>query len=427
MRKMRFSRRDLLKAAAIGAGAFTVRADAAEPVTPTLVAAATKEGKLAFYTAMDLPIAEKLGKAFEAKYPGIAVRVERSGSERVFQRIGPGDDEAGFPPSTWSTARMPRTSSCGSGTAGSHPIFRKRSRGHYPAQFFDPDGLFTTTRLWFSSLGYNANLVQAGGRAKKLCRSARSEMVGQDGEGPPQLQLHDHDRDLPDRARIGLAVSREARQAEGHAGAVLDRSAEEAGARRARRNGRRQRLQSDPAQGGGAAGRGDLSVPKGTPTVTGPSGVFKSAPNPNAARLFQNWLHSREASSCWSMCPASIPSMRRSRTRRARASSRTSSCGGTIPQASSRRATTSRSATPRSSRCDRQTHDHRAARRERPRNAPDRPVVAGLDLIRGGSLRADRAADVLAVLLQLRRPAPVHSRSATSRRSSPTLIFSTRW
>ena len=33
---------------------------------------------------------------------------------------------------------------------------------------------------------------------------------------------------------------------------------------------------------------------EGTPLVTGPSGVFKSAPNPNAARLFQNWLHSLE-------------------------------------------------------------------------------------------------------------------------------------
>src|SRR6185436_10857189 len=62
-------------------------APAAVSVTPELVAAASKEGKLNFYTAMDLPVAEKLAKAFEAKYPGIGVRVERSGSERVFQRI----------------------------------------------------------------------------------------------------------------------------------------------------------------------------------------------------------------------------------------------------------------------------------------------------------------------------------------------------
>lgn len=34
---------------------------------------------------------------------------------------------------------------------------------------------------------------------------------------------------------------------------------------------------------------------EGTPLATGPSAVFKGAPNPNAARLFQNWMHSREA------------------------------------------------------------------------------------------------------------------------------------
>ena len=34
---------------------------------------------------------------------------------------------------------------------------------------------------------------------------------------------------------------------------------------------------------------------EGTPLATGPSVVFKAAPNPNAARLFQNWMHSREA------------------------------------------------------------------------------------------------------------------------------------
>jgi iron(III) transport system substrate-binding protein len=34
---------------------------------------------------------------------------------------------------------------------------------------------------------------------------------------------------------------------------------------------------------------------EGTPLVTGPTAVFQSAPNPNAARLFQSWLHSLEA------------------------------------------------------------------------------------------------------------------------------------
>ena len=59
-----------------------------KPVTPALIAAARKEGQVIHYTSTDLPVAEKLAKAFEAKYPGIAVRVERTGAERVFQRIG---------------------------------------------------------------------------------------------------------------------------------------------------------------------------------------------------------------------------------------------------------------------------------------------------------------------------------------------------
>src|SRR5262249_25655360 len=90
----RFSRRDVLKASsAIAASVVIARAGegsaaAAEPITQALVGAARKEGKLAFYTAMDLPVAEKFAKAFEAKFPGITVRVERSGAERVFQRIG---------------------------------------------------------------------------------------------------------------------------------------------------------------------------------------------------------------------------------------------------------------------------------------------------------------------------------------------------
>ena len=79
-----FSRRDLLKAGtALAATAFAapVRAAPPEPaaITPALVAAAKQEGKLAFYTAMDLAFAQRLAKTFEEKFPGIGVRVERSG------------------------------------------------------------------------------------------------------------------------------------------------------------------------------------------------------------------------------------------------------------------------------------------------------------------------------------------------------------
>ena len=88
-----FSRRGVLEAS--GAAAMTMfasplRAAAPEPIaiTPDLIAAARKEGKVVYYTSIDLPVSERIAKAFEAKFPGIAVRVERTGAERIFQRIG---------------------------------------------------------------------------------------------------------------------------------------------------------------------------------------------------------------------------------------------------------------------------------------------------------------------------------------------------
>src|SRR3982750_2528641 len=93
MQMRNLNRRDLLKGAtalaAASAGASVASsAPAANAVTPQLIEAAKKEGKVVYYTSVDLPLAERVAKAFEAKYPGIAVRVERTGAERVFQRIG---------------------------------------------------------------------------------------------------------------------------------------------------------------------------------------------------------------------------------------------------------------------------------------------------------------------------------------------------
>src|SRR6266404_782520 len=93
MRNRAWSRRDVLKTStALAAGAlFAEPARAAAPpptsVTPALVEAARKEGKLSYYCALELNVGERLARLFEAKYPGIAVRVERSGAERIFQRI----------------------------------------------------------------------------------------------------------------------------------------------------------------------------------------------------------------------------------------------------------------------------------------------------------------------------------------------------
>src|SRR5262245_63031620 len=160
-----FSRRDVLKAgtalaATVFAEPLRAQAPAAEPITPALIEAAKKEGKVAFYSAMDLTLAERLGRSFEAKFPGIAVRVERSGAERIFTRIGQ------------EYASNIRTVDVVNTSDQAHCLVWKREgwlaaylpqevAQHYDSQFYDPDGLYVTTRILISPFGYNTNLVKA--------------------------------------------------------------------------------------------------------------------------------------------------------------------------------------------------------------------------------------------------------------------------
>src|SRR6201996_2441027 len=97
MKHNKHSRRDVLQGAlkssaglALGtvfASPSRAAAPPAEAITPQLIEAAKKEGKVVFYSSMDLPVGEKLGKAFEAKFSGMEVQIERSGAERLFQRV----------------------------------------------------------------------------------------------------------------------------------------------------------------------------------------------------------------------------------------------------------------------------------------------------------------------------------------------------
>src|SRR5689334_5725207 len=165
MKRFRISRRDVLKGgAALTAGAaLSTRVLAAAPppeaVTQALIDAAKKEGQVVYYTSTDLPVAEKLAKAFEAKYPGIAVRVERTGAERVFQRIG-----------QEYSSRIHAVDVVNSSDAA-HFIVWKRDgilqpfvpedvAKHYKDGQKDPDGTYAGFRVGLSVIAYNTNLVK---------------------------------------------------------------------------------------------------------------------------------------------------------------------------------------------------------------------------------------------------------------------------
>src|SRR5262245_42664485 len=190
MKEKRLSRRDILQGAAtLAAGAAfaaPVRAQAPEPVaiTPALVEAAKKEGTLVLYSSMDLPVGEKLGKAFEAAYPGVTVQIERSGSERLFQRI---DQEFA---SNIRAVDVITTSDA------SHIISWKKNKWlapfvsedmakHFLPEYRDPDGMAATSRIYLSSIAYNTNLVKPEEAPKSFADLLDPKWAGKMVKGHP--------------------------------------------------------------------------------------------------------------------------------------------------------------------------------------------------------------------------------------------------
>ena len=240
-----------LLGAMVWSGTAIAAAPAPYQVTPQLVAAAKKEGKVVWYSSTDVQVAEKLAQAFEAKYPGIKVQVERSGAERIFQRI---NQEYG---SKIYNADVVETSDAVhfvqfKQQGWLQPAVPADVAKFWPKDTRDPDGQLR--RLPRPPLGHR--LQHQAGRAKEEAPKTHADLLDpqvgrQDGQGAPRLQRHDHDRHLCAEPGARLGLFREARQAERHAGAVLHRAAEEAGAGRAPVDGRRQRIQRLPAAGKG--------------------------------------------------------------------------------------------------------------------------------------------------------------------------------
>src|SRR3954463_8650762 len=165
MRNRHWSRRDLLKAstAAAAGGLFAEPSKAAAPplteVTPALIEAAKREGKLSFYSALELTTAEKLARNFEAKYPGIAVRVERSGAERIFQRIAQ-EQGSGIKAVDVANSTDPAHYLDWKKNDWLEPYLPEEVAKNFPPDQVDPDGTWATSCGWLEAIAYNTDLVK---------------------------------------------------------------------------------------------------------------------------------------------------------------------------------------------------------------------------------------------------------------------------
>jgi iron(III) transport system substrate-binding protein len=148
-----------LHAIIVAAAFFLAGPAAAQETTPAMIAAAVKEGKVVWYSSVDVKVAEGVAQAFRAEYPDVKIEVERSGSERVFQRIN-----------QEYQSNIKNVDVVNSSDA-SHFIYWKQQKmlaahtppdvKRYPAQFKDPDGYYATWRATLSVMGYNTNLLAA--------------------------------------------------------------------------------------------------------------------------------------------------------------------------------------------------------------------------------------------------------------------------
>src|ERR1700743_3208041 len=297
MTRRNFSRRGIIKgSAALGFAAFAapLKAAAPEPVaiTQQLIDAAKREGKVVLYSSMDLPVGEKLGNAFQAQYPGMEVQIERSGSERLFQRIAQESS------SNIQAADVITTADA------SHVISWKRNgwlapfvpedvAKYFPNDYRDADGMFATSRIWLSALAPNTNLAKPAAAPKSYADLLDPKWAGKMVKGHPAysgtimtatfqlvrelgweyLEKLSKQRVMQVQSSTDppkkLALGERAVMADGNEyGVVLLKEV------------------GQPVE--------PVYPAEGLPTISAPTAIFAGAPHPNAAKLFQAWFHTRE-------------------------------------------------------------------------------------------------------------------------------------
>ena len=298
MKHPNMSRRTVLKGsgALLAGAAFSTRVMAAapppEPVTPALVEAAKKEGQVIYYTSTDLPVAEKLAKAFEAKYSGIAVRVERTGAERVFQRIG-----------QEYSSRIHAVDVVNSSDAAHFIVWKREGIlatyvpedvANYLAEHKDVDGQFASFRVWLSIIAYNTNLVKAEEAPKSFADLLDPKWKGKIVKAHPgysgtiMTATYQMQRDLGWTWFEQLA-KQNIMQVQSSADPPKKL---ELGERAVMADGNEYNIFQIKEKGGPVE---PVYAVEGSPLIIGPNGIFKSSPNPNAAKLFQSFCFSREA------------------------------------------------------------------------------------------------------------------------------------
>ncbi|MGA2088596.1 MAG: extracellular solute-binding protein [Stellaceae bacterium] len=281
----------LIAAAALAAAPAFAAAPAPAKITPELIAAAEKEGQVIWYTSAELGLVEAVAKAFEVKYPGIAVQLERSGAERNFQRIA---EEYSSNIHAVDVIDSSDTSNFISWKqSGLLAPYVPDDMAYVPASYRDPDGLYASWRATLSVMGYNTKLVQPGDAPKSFADLLDRKWDGKLVKAHPgysgtiMTATYEMVRDLgwPYFEKLAQQHVMQVQSANDPVRKL------ETGERSVSVDGVEYLLLREKSRGAPVE---PIYPSEGTPFVAGSVGVMKDAPHPNAARLYESYLFSHQ-------------------------------------------------------------------------------------------------------------------------------------
>jgi iron(III) transport system substrate-binding protein len=257
-----------------------------------LIEAAKKEGKVVWYTSLALPSSTALAHFFQNKYKGIEVEVHRSGSQRVLQRAM---QEA--------TAGIKNADLFHTSDAGHFELLKEKGMllkytpqavAGFPGGFKDKNGFYYGMRATLSVIAYNPKLLSEKDAPKTWKDLLDPKWKGKEVTAHPGysgiIMTHvlalvnvygwDYFRDL---AKNGLHIVQSANDP---AGVVAS------GERPIGVNGAEYFYYKTLKKGNPLK----LVYPKeGVPLVVSPVAIAKDAPHPNAAKLFTEFVFTKES------------------------------------------------------------------------------------------------------------------------------------
>jgi len=257
-----------------------------------LVQAAKKEGTVMWYTSLALPSSTSIAHSFELKYPGMDVRVHRTGSQRVLQRVMQ-EAAAGV-----KTVDVIHTSDAGHFVLlkekGMLLKYAPQGTAPFPAGFKDKDGFYFGMRATLSVIADNPKLISDKDAPRTWKDLLNPKWKGKMVSGHPgysgiimthvlalvNLYGWDYFRDL---AKNSLHVVQSANDPAG----VVASGERPVGVNGAEYFYYKTQKQGNPIK--------IIYPSEGIPLVVSPVAVAKDAPHPNAAKLFVDYIFSKES------------------------------------------------------------------------------------------------------------------------------------